>query len=135
LEILLLKWHQLHLLLVVLGWLLGSTPLRAAEAAPSAFLAFPCDGTAREQRVLHEQAATWIIHQTRAVALAAGRVVYRVPVGSGPLERLQLEVNLVPFGLAFWCYLGLLTGVFECGIFLVVAPLIKRKQESGNGLP
>jgi len=31
---------------------------------------------------------------------------------------------------AFWCYVGLLTGIFECGIFLVAARLIKRKQWS-----
>jgi uncharacterized membrane protein YhfC len=30
--------------------------------------------------------------------------------------------------LLFWCYIGLLTGIFECGIFLVFAPLIKRRQ-------
>jgi uncharacterized membrane protein YhfC len=28
--------------------------------------------------------------------------------------------------LAYWCYGGLLTGVFECGIFLLVASVIKR---------
>ena len=50
----LLSTSQLRLLLVVLGPLLGSTPLFAAESAPSAYLPFPCDGTAREQRVLHQ---------------------------------------------------------------------------------
>lgn len=97
----LMKSHQLHLLLVVLGSLLGRTPLLAAEGAPSAYLAFACDGVAREQRVLREQSATWIINQTRAFATNLGRVVYRVPVGSAQLERLQLEMNLVPCRLEF----------------------------------
>jgi hypothetical protein len=30
--------------------------------------------------------------------------------------------------LIFWCYIGLLTGIFECGIFLLFAPLIKRRK-------
>jgi hypothetical protein len=28
----------------------------------------------------------------------------------------------------FWCYIGLLTGIFECGIFLVFGQLIKRRK-------
>ena len=38
--------------------------------------------------------------------------------------------RLLPFSWAgpmFWCYLGSLTGVFECGIFLAVAWLLRRR--------
>lgn len=77
------------------------TPILAAEGVPSAYLAFACDGTAREQRVLQEQSVSWIINQTRASGPPVGRVVYRVPVGNAQLERLQFEVNLVPYRLEF----------------------------------
>jgi len=87
--------------LLLLCSLLGKTPLLAAEAVPSAFLTFACDGTAREQAVLHEQSATWIINQTRAFGPTVGRVVYRVLVGSAQLESLRLEANLVPYRLEF----------------------------------
>jgi uncharacterized membrane protein YhfC len=76
-------------------------PLLAAEGALNAYLAFACNGTAREQRVLQEQSVSWIISQTRASGPPAGRVVYRVPVGNAQLERLQFEVNLVPYHLEF----------------------------------
>ena len=87
--------------LLLLCSLLGKTPLLAAEAVPSSFLTFACDGTAREQAVLHEQSTTWIINQTRAFAPTVGRVVYRVPVGSAQLESLRIEANLVPYRLEF----------------------------------
>jgi hypothetical protein len=88
-------------LVVGFGFLSGTTPLLAAEGAPGAYLVFACDGAASEQRVLREQSATWIIQQTRAFATNLGRVVYRVPVGSAQLERLRLEMNLVPYRLEF----------------------------------
>jgi hypothetical protein len=87
--------------LLLLCSLPGITPLLAAEAVPGAFLTFACDGTAREQAVLHEQSTTWIINQARAFAPTTGRVVYRVPVGSAQLESLRIEANLVPYRLEF----------------------------------
>ena len=87
--------------LLLLCSLPSKTPLLAAEAVPGAFLTFACDGTAREQAVLHEQSTTWIVNQTRAFAPTVGRVVYRVPVGSAQLERLRIEANLVPYRLEF----------------------------------
>ena len=81
--------------------LLLTMPLLAADGTRNAYLAFACDGNAREQRVLQEQSATWLFNQTRAIDTALGHVVYRVPVGSAQLERLQFEVNLVPYRLEF----------------------------------
>jgi uncharacterized membrane protein YhfC len=81
--------------------LLSTMPLLAAEGAPGAYLAFVCDGTAREQRVLQKQSVSWVISETRASGPPVGRVVYRVPVGNAQLERLQFEVNLVPYRLEF----------------------------------
>ncbi len=81
--------------------LLLAMPLLAAEGPPGAYLAFACDGTAPEQRVLQEQSVSWIINQTRASSPPLGRVIYRVPVGNAQLERLQFEVNLVPYRLEF----------------------------------
>lgn len=98
-----LKSHTFGMLLGLLLFccLLLTMPLLAAEGAPNGYLAFACDGTAREQRVLQEQSATWIINQTRAIDTTLGHVVYRVPVGNAQLERLQFEVNLVPYRLEF----------------------------------
>lgn len=89
------------LLLAALWTLVGGTNLFAAETNLNAFLVFTCDGTAREQQLLHEQAATWIINQTRALSTNASRVIYRIPVGSAKVERVQLELNVVPFLLEF----------------------------------
>jgi len=92
---------RLLLLLITLELVAGWPLLRGAEESPGAYLAFACDGTAREQRFLQEQSGTWIINQTRAFAATAGRAVYRVPVGHAQLERLQLGMNLVPYRLEF----------------------------------
>jgi C-terminal processing protease CtpA/Prc len=96
------KPHLLSLVLVTLGLLLNHTALRAAEtAAPSACLPIACDGSPPEQRVLFDQSSTWIINQTRAFHTNQGRAVYRLPVGSAQLERLQFECNLAPYRLEF----------------------------------
>lgn len=98
-----LKSHSIVILLRLLIFCFPffKPPILEAEEPPGAYLAFACDGTAREQRVLQKQSVSWIINQTRASGPPAGRVVYRVPVGSAQLERLQFEVNLVPYRLDF----------------------------------
>ena len=50
---------------------------------------------------LFDQSSTWIINQTRAFHTNRGRAVYRLPVGSAQLERLQFECNLAPYRLEF----------------------------------
>lgn len=52
-------------------------------------------------------------------------------VSSGPVYRwLHAALPQSWADPVDWCYLGSLTGVFECGIFLVAARLIKRRQWS-----
>lgn len=66
-------------------------------------------------------AALWII----SVALKFGVAI----LANAPMQRwLNAALPQAWENLAFWSYLGLLTGFFECGIFLAVTPLIKRKQ-------
>jgi uncharacterized membrane protein YhfC len=46
-----------------------------------------------------------------------------------PVYRLfHAALPTVPANVAFWCYMGLLTGLFECGIFLVVSKQIRKKS-------
>jgi uncharacterized membrane protein YhfC len=72
-------------------------------------------------RVLGAGAALWI----GAVALKFGCAV----LGNAFVNRwLHAELPRGCADAVFWCYVGLLTGIFECGIFLLVAPLIRRRQ-------
>ena len=88
-------------LLIAFMMVCGGPSLRAADATAKAFLAFPCNGCALEQRFLYEQSATWIAENTRVLQPMMGSVVYRVPVGSAQLERLDLRLNLLPYRLEF----------------------------------
>jgi uncharacterized membrane protein YhfC len=72
-------------------------------------------------RVLGAGAALWV----GAVALKFGCAV----LGNAAVSRwLHAELPKLWADAALWCYIGLLTGIFECGIFLLVAPLIRRRQ-------
>lgn len=72
-------------------------------------------------RVLGAGAALWV----GAVALKFGCAI----MGNAFVNRwLHAELPRSCADAAFWCYVGLLTGIFECGIFLLVAPLIRRRQ-------
>jgi uncharacterized membrane protein YhfC len=94
-----MKTDRFHLLLIIAGLLLGEPSLLASEAATGSYLAFACDGTVRERRFLHQESATWIVNQNRAIAPDLGQAVYKVRVGRAQLDRLRLEVNLVPYRL------------------------------------
>ncbi len=97
-----MKKTWLFLVAVTLGLLGGESGLRAAESnALTASLVFACDGSPPEQRVLSAQAATWIVNETRAFHTNRGRAVYRLPVGSAQLGRLQFACNLVPYRVEF----------------------------------
>jgi uncharacterized membrane protein YhfC len=72
-------------------------------------------------RLLGAGAALWV----GAVALKFGCAI----LGNAAVNRwLHAELPKFWADSAFWCYVGLLTGIFECGIFLLVAPLIRRRQ-------
>lgn len=88
------------LLSVLLYWL-GAGMTSSAGAAPSACVVFACDGTVQEQSFLSGQSNTWVVNYSRVLDRDSGCVIYRLPVGSGQLERLRLEANGVPFHLEF----------------------------------
>lgn len=72
-------------------------------------------------RLLGAGAALWV----GAVALKFGCAI----LGNAFVNRwLHAELPRGFADAAFWCYVGLLTGIFECGVFLLVAPLIRRRQ-------
>jgi uncharacterized membrane protein YhfC len=72
-------------------------------------------------RILGAGAALWV----GAVALKFRCAI----LANAPVNRwLHAELPKHWADLAFWGYVGLLTGIFECGIFLLAAPLIRRRQ-------
>ena len=72
-------------------------------------------------QVLAAGAGLWV----GAVALKFGCAI----LANSPVNRwLHAELPQFWADVAFWCYVGLLTGLFECGIFLLVAPLIRRRR-------
>ena len=74
-------------------------------------------------RVWGGGAVLWVV----AIALKFGFNL----VANGPVDRwLHAALPQTWADPAYWCYVGSLTGVCECGIFLVAAPLIKRRQWS-----
>lgn len=69
-------------------------------------------------RIWSGGAALWVF----SVALKFGFAL----VANSPVYRsLHIALPQSWADLAFWGYVGLLTGVFECGVFLISAPLIK----------
>jgi uncharacterized membrane protein YhfC len=72
-------------------------------------------------RVFAAGALLWLA----SVAAKAGFAL----LANGPVSRgLQAVLPALPAKLTFWLYVGLLTGVFECGIFLLLAKPIRRRQ-------
>jgi uncharacterized membrane protein YhfC len=50
-------------------------------------------------------------------------------LANNPVEKaLHAILPTFPADLAFWLYVGLLTGIFECGIFLLLIKYIRRRQ-------
>lgn len=50
-------------------------------------------------------------------------------LGNNPVEKaLHAILPTFPADIAFWLYIGLLTGIFECGIFLLLIKYIRRRQ-------
>jgi uncharacterized membrane protein YhfC len=82
----------------------------------------------------------WLGWHTRWWIWASGAVLWAVSVAlkfafaSLSLQPVYRWLNeLLPQSCAgplYWSYVGLLTGVFECGIFLVIARLIRRREWS-----
>jgi len=57
----------------------------------------------------------------------AGKIAFAT-VANDPV-RTWLGTHWASSGdLVYWCYIGLLTGVFECGIFLLIARPLRRKE-------
>ncbi|MFB0553670.1 MAG: YhfC family glutamic-type intramembrane protease [Phycisphaerae bacterium] len=67
----------------------------------------------------------WIISVAAKFAWA---FLTNKPVGS----TLHTILPPLPADLIFWAYLGLLTGIFECGIFLPLAKYIRQKKWTWN---
>ena len=54
-------------------------------------------------------------------------------LANNPVEKaLHAILPTFPADLVFWLYIGLLTGIFECGIFLLLTKYIRRKQWTWN---
>jgi uncharacterized membrane protein YhfC len=68
---------------------------------------------------------------------AAGALLWAVSVAAkagfalllnGPVyQLLHTTLPSVPANVVFWCYIGSLTGLFECGIFLLVVKPIRKQ--------
>jgi uncharacterized membrane protein YhfC len=72
-------------------------------------------------RIWFGGAALWFISVALKFIVAA--------LANAPMQRWFKAVLAQSWAdLIFWCYIGLLTGIFECGIFLVFAQLIRRTQ-------
>jgi len=66
-------------------------------------------------------AVLWIVSVAAKLGFA---LLANKPVG----KALHAILPTFPADLAFWLYIGLLTGIFECGIFLLLIKYIRRRQ-------
>jgi uncharacterized membrane protein YhfC len=64
---------------------------------------------------------------TVSVAAKAG---FAIPTNDAVSRMAHAVLPTFPADVTFWAYIGLLTGLFECGIFLLVATFIRRRQWS-----
>lgn len=66
------------------------------------------------------------------IASVTGKSIFAL-LANKPIETaLQSVLPRLPANLVFWSYIGLLTGIFECGIFLLLARYLRRKQWTWN---
>jgi uncharacterized membrane protein YhfC len=94
-------------------------PLMVAVAiVPVLFFWRPCRAG---WRIWFGGAALWFISVALKLLIAV--------LANAPIQR-WVKAALTPSwaDLIFWSYIGLLTGIFECGILLVFARLIRRTQ-------
>jgi uncharacterized membrane protein YhfC len=72
-------------------------------------------------RIWFGGAALWFISVALKLIVAA--------LANPPMHRwIKAALAHSWANLLYWCYIGSLTGIFECGIFLVFAGHIKRRQ-------
>ena len=62
------------------------------------------------------------------IASVTGKAVFAVLTNKPVETALQSVLPRMPANLIFWSYIGLLTGIFECGIFLLLVRYLRRKQ-------